>query len=294
MSASQSLDSTLMAELLTRFVRQVPTSLAVKHAQRMVPLYKAIPSEPQTILDVGCGDGSFWRAFPGSEKHSLHGIDLDADETALAKASGVFVKLMQGDISNTVPEGSYDFVIGNCSMEHVPDIHGALTNIRACLKPDGRLLLLVPAFGWTRTLRMVRAVESRSTRLGMALAGAIDGFFQHHHLYDHDTWSSLLRKSGYRVVDCQGIGGAALNSSFERYLPPAALEFFYKVAFRHYPNWPWLRPAISAAARDELLQQPVPLGAPGIVEYIITAVPDPAPSSQHQPPGKAAGQEWPT
>ena len=158
-------------------------------------------------------------------------------------------------------------------MEHVPDIHNALINIRQALRDDGRLLLLVPAFGWTRTMQLVRMMERRSTRLAMATAGAIDGFFQHHHLYDQDTWQFLLQKAGYDVLSCRGIGSPLLNALFERYLPLAFLEFLHKSVFRAYPKTQMLRRSIDTPALEALLAQPVPVETVGVVEYLIEATP---------------------
>jgi SAM-dependent methyltransferase len=172
-----------------------------------------------------------------------------------------------------MPQGPYDVALGNCSLEHVPDIHAALGNIRQALRPGGRLLMAVPAFGWARTLRSVQFLERYSNRLGMAAAGAMDGFFQHHHLYGYDTWSTLVEKSGFEVVSVEGLGAEYINWIFERELPLAFAEFVCKGALRHYPGlFRGLRRMPSRRALLEILEQPVPVNSPHRVEFILHAV----------------------
>lgn len=250
----------------------VPVSLAVRQFMRLVTLDKRLP-DGASLLDVGCGDGSFWKVFPRREALTLDGIDLNEREVALARRDGVYRNLEVGDISLKVPQHQYDFIIGNCSMEHIPNIHGALVNIRGALGTNGTLLLLVPAFGWPRELTLVRSLGRLSTRLEMAAAGALDGFFQHHHIYDHTSWRLLVEAAGYDVKHVWGMGHPALNREFEQHLPMALLEFLYKCVRHRYTRKSFHRRLPGPDFFAAMQQQPVPLGAPGLVEYMLEAVP---------------------
>lgn len=254
------------------YLKRVPVSLAVRSTMRMVALSSKLPLD-SVVLDVGCGDGCFGQLYPKTGRLTLDGIDLSVAETNLARQTGAYRDICVGDISRVVPQGSYDVALGNCSMEHVPDIHQALRNIHSALKPGGMLLLAVPAFGWSRTLRTVRFVESFSTRFGMAASGFIDGFFQHHHLYDHPTWKMVVEGNGFEVVDMKSLGGPNINWIFERELPPAFLEFVFKTAFKRYPNaLSFLRRMISREALLEIVNQPIELESPHCIEFLVHAV----------------------
>lgn len=264
-----------MDELRRRFramLQDIPLSLAVREAMRLVALQRHLPADV-TVLDVGCGDGSFWKAYPGLERLTLDGVDLNRDEVALARRTGIYRHLDVADISQSAPCRDYDFVVGNCSLEHVPNIHGALVHIRHALNPGGRLLLFVPAFGWARSLRSVQLLGRLGTRLEMAASGALDGFFQHHHIYDATSWRLLVEAAGYRVAGEWGLGAPAMNRVFEQQLPMALAEFLHKCFWKRYPGWSFHRRLPGQEFFDALAAQPVPLGAPGVVEYLLEAVP---------------------
>lgn len=261
-----------LTTLFAAYLRRVPTSLAVRSTMRMMALSKKIPLH-SAVLDVGCGDGCFGQLYPGAAQLTLDGIDLSPDELRLALGTGAYRHVQVADISRFVPEGQYDVILGNCSMEHVPDIHQAFANIYQALRPGGQLLLSVPAFGWARTLSFVGWLEKHSTRLGMASAGALDGFFQHHHLYGHQTWRLVLEGNGFEVRSVESLGGEGVNRLFERGLPPALMEFCFKTVFKHYPQLlgPFRRLPPESVLR-EVWQQPIALESPHRIEYVLEAV----------------------
>lgn len=253
-------------------VRLIPVSLAVREFMRLVTMDRCLPSGVE-VLDVGCGDGSFWKVFPRRSEVVLDGVDLNRYEVDQARRHGVYRHVEVGDISAAVPERHYDVVVGNCSLEHIPNINAALVNIRRCLRPEGRLLLFVPAFGWTRELTLVRLLDLGSPRLSMAASGALDGFFQHHHLYDSTSWRLLVEAAGYEVDQVLGMGAPVLNKVFEANLGVAMLEFLYKVLRKRYPRRSFHRRLPGGEFFAAMAEQPVALGSPGIVEYLLEARP---------------------
>ena len=266
------LDRQRLKRMWARLADNVPASLAARESMRMVVLSKLLPDEA-TVLDVGCGDGSVWRCFPGVQRLTLDGVDLNADEMRLAERSGVYRNLILADISKTQLHQTYDFVVGNCSMEHIPNIHGALAGIRGVLKPGGRLILLVPAFGWPRTMTLVSTLGLFSQRLAMAAAGALDGFFQHHHIYDSTSWRLLVENAQYEVERLEGMGSPAINQFFDQNLAPAALEFVIKRLIKRYAELSWMRKTPPENFFGELAEQPVAAIGPAVVEYVIVARP---------------------
>lgn len=258
--------------IFSQYLQRVPVSLALRSTMRMVALSKFIPDR-SVVLDVGCGDGCFGLLYPRQAEIVLDGVDLSESELKLARKTEAYRRLEVADVSKAPLGCDYDIVVGNCSMEHVPDIHAAFRNIHASLRPGGKLLLSVPAFGWARTLTLVGALDRFSTRLGMAAAGALDGFFQHHHLYGPETWRFILEGNGFNVRTVGGLGGPLLNRAFERNLPPAFLEFLFKSAFQHYPHWVGrLRRTPSRELIHEILAQPTSLENAHQVEYLIEAL----------------------
>jgi SAM-dependent methyltransferase len=271
-----------VSRIFSAYLSRVPVALAVREVTRMIAVSRLLADRqldadaPQgpglRLLDVGCGDGSFWEFFPRRAELVLDGVDLSTDEIRLARASGLYREVWAQDVSSApFPSDTYDLTLGNCSLEHVPRIHESLLNIWRALKPGGLLILCVPAFGWTKSFRSVQFLERFSVRLAMAMSGAIDGFFQHHHLYDERTWCYLVQMAGFVDIRSQGLGGQAINWAFESHLPVSYLEFAYKSVFRRYPPQGGWRHLVASEAIAELHAQPIASNSPQVVEYAITA-----------------------
>jgi hypothetical protein len=127
-------------------------------------------------------------------------------------------------------------IIGNCSLEHVPDIDGALRNLRQAAAPAGRLVMFVPTPTWAIQGRSQGFLMRHFPRLGMAFAGALNGFFQHWHVYDHRVWTSILQANGWRVEGVHGLGGRRSEFLFRLFLPSSFVAFLVKSLTGHYPN----------------------------------------------------------
>lgn len=105
---------------------------------------------PETIVDVGCGDGRMTRElalqFPGRR---VIGIDYSARAIALAKALNsdlAGIEFTRLDITRPHGLPSSDAAILMEVFEHIPpeDCREFLEGLRKLLQPDGTLLLTVP------------------------------------------------------------------------------------------------------------------------------------------------------
>lgn len=104
---------------------------------------------PGRLLDVGCGRGDLAAAFR-ARGWQVSGLDPSPAAAAAARALGVDART--GFIDGAPwPDGSFDAVIFNHSLEHIPDPVGALEHAAALLRPRGRLFVAVPDWGsWQR------------------------------------------------------------------------------------------------------------------------------------------------
>lgn len=261
----------VLKQAFAGLLEKIPGSLAVREIQRLVVLLKRIPEGSQ-VWDVGCGDGSFWKVHPYRQSLTIDGIDLNQSEVNLARSSGIYRDLVVGDVSSVEISTRYDVVVGNCSLEHIPNIHAALRNIRKAIRPDGQLMLFVPAFGWARELSYVRALRRWSQRAEMAAGGLLDGWFQHHHVYDASTWRYVIEAAGYKIKESWGLGSPATSQYFEKHFLLAASQFVTKAIFGRY-----LRLAKEAMPDEDLFlqldAQPIPVGSPNLVEYVFLCQP---------------------
>ncbi len=258
----------------TAYLRHAPLSLTLREINRLVAI-EAVSSSRGPVLDVGCGDG-FWWTLRDHDKREIYGIDISAREIAQAKTR---IKAELTDVSREEPFAGTKFeeIIGNCSLEHVPDIDAALHNLRAVAAPNARLVMFVPTPRWAYQGRLQSFLLNHAPRIAMSLSGALNGFFQHWHLYDAKVWTSLLAQHGWKVRATYGLGSARSEFLFRLFMPPAFGEFVIKSLTGSYPSKlarflpdaalaPFTR-LVRWAVTDPL----VPADSPTAYEYMIIA-----------------------
>jgi SAM-dependent methyltransferase len=255
------------------YVRHAPVSLVVREINRLIA-FAALAGTRGPVLDVGCGDGFWWTVR--DEPREVYGVDISEREIAQARTR-IHAELT--DVSRETPFPGVGFaeIIGNCSLEHIPDIDAALSHLRAAAAPSGRLLMFVPTPRWAYQGRTQSALLRYAPRLAMTLSGALNGFFQHWHLYDVKVWTRLLAQNGWRVTHSYGLGSARSEFLFRLFMPPAFGEFLVKKATGNYPSK--LAAGIPDAAIGPLVklvtwgvQDPiVSIDSPHAYEYLIAA-----------------------
>lgn len=112
-------------------------------------LLQAAPAEAH-ILEAGCGRGDIWRKnaerIPAGWQVTLTdfsaGMLEDCKVHLWQKLAERFDYQVMDIQSIPYPDASFDVVIANMMLYHVPDRAKALAQIRRVLKPDGVLLAL--------------------------------------------------------------------------------------------------------------------------------------------------------
>jgi SAM-dependent methyltransferase len=109
------------------------------------------------VLDLGCGEGRHAiTAYLTEEVHAV-GVDMSFDDLDTARSRFEDFRHAEGAgrLSLAVadgtrlpfPDASFDKVICAEVLEHVPNYHAMLGEIRRVLKPSGALAVSVPRFG---------------------------------------------------------------------------------------------------------------------------------------------------
>jgi SAM-dependent methyltransferase len=214
------------------YLRHAPLSLALREINRLIA-FEAVASGEGPVLDVGCGDGFWWTQMQQRDRE-IYGIDISASEIAQAKTK-INAELTDVSAQTPFPGVAFKEIVGNCSLEHVPDIDAALSNLRKAAAPDARLLMFVPTPRWAYQGRTQSLFLKYAPRLAMTMSGALNGFFQHWHLYDAKVWTRLLEQNGWRVKATFGLGSQRSELMFRLFLPPAFLGFITKKLTGFYP-----------------------------------------------------------
>ena len=95
----------------------------------------------ERVLELGCGTGSMWQGMTLPEGCHVTLTDFSAGmlETAKANTPHLAADYAVADAQAIpYPDASFDVVIANMMLYHVPDIAQALREIRRVLKPGGR------------------------------------------------------------------------------------------------------------------------------------------------------------
>ncbi|MEO6773020.1 MAG: class I SAM-dependent methyltransferase [Kofleriaceae bacterium] len=262
------------------YLRHAPLSLSLREINRLVAFHAFELRQPKhgPVLDVGCGDGFWWtvREDDRQKNEEVYGIDISASEIAQARER-IHAELT--DVSRETPFRGVKFeeIIGNCSLEHVPDIDAALSNLRKAASEGARLLMFVPTPRWAYQGHTQKLLLKYAPRVAMSVSGALNGFFQHWHLYDAKVWQRLLEQNGWRVETTVGLGSARSEFLFRAFLPPAFGEFVIKKLTGFYPSrLARILPDAALAPFAKLVRWAVsdpivPADSPHAYEYLIVA-----------------------
>ena len=144
------------------------------------------------MLDLGCGDGDF--ATNTFDRKIDVGMDPWLQELKQASDTDAYRLLLQGDGCNMpFPDDSFNTIISNSVLEHIPRVDDVISEVSRVLKPGASFIFCVPNQNFTHNLSISRFLE----RLGLKkLAAAYRGWFnkisRHHHCDSQAVWKERL------------------------------------------------------------------------------------------------------
>lgn len=144
---------------------------------------------PGSLLEIGCGAGTLLHEF------SQRGFVCEALETSAAALEIARYVNADGILFHQSPQtdwaGRFDYLFAFEVLEHIKDDHAALAAWHIWLKPDGVMLMLVPAHmrRWT----------------------ASDVWAGHYRRYERAGLIGLIEASGFKVKHCESYGFPLAN-----------------------------------------------------------------------------------
>ena len=184
-------------DLLWRHLQSVPAFRALLRAVE-ARFYQQFQLEGP-VLDMGCGDGHF------AQMTFAQPLDVGLDPwwgpLQKAQRSQAYQAALQGS-GDQMPFADHTFntVISNSVLEHIPDVQAVLNEISRVIRPGGRLLITMPSHLFTEYLRGAAFLEK------LGLDGPADqyrAFFnrisRHAHTDAAEEWAERLARAGFAV-----------------------------------------------------------------------------------------------
>ena len=98
------------------------------------------------ILDIGCSGGPLINLLKENGFTNTYGIDISADAINLCKKRGINNVTVMDGTKTLYKDEEFDTIIASDILEHIKNDDSALSEWYRLLKPNGKLILFVPAF----------------------------------------------------------------------------------------------------------------------------------------------------
>lgn len=131
-------------------IRRILGERGAEHRQSNPP-YRLDGVAPGKVLEVGCGAGELLAGL-AARGWDTYGIDPSAAAVAAAARRGAAVH--EGTLEDQPwPDGDFDLIVFQHSLEHIPDPLDALARAERLLDRRGRIIVDVPNWAtWQRRL----------------------------------------------------------------------------------------------------------------------------------------------
>jgi len=213
-------------DVLLDHIREVPLFRAFLRSIECGLLARQKPLEAP-VLDLGCGDGHF--AAMACDSPPRLGVDVDPDTLRAAQARGSLTGVANANADALpVAPAAFRTVVANCSIEHMDNLEGVLSEVARVMQDGGRFLFGVPSpcFGkmlfFSTMLRWLGLTKPAARYGDWFNAHSI-----HRHIHSPETWLGKLSAVGLEV------------ESWEYYMSPAGHRLFDLFHYLGIPNWIW-------------------------------------------------------
>ena len=174
----------------------------------------------QTLLDVGCGRGSFC-VSANNRRLQVAGVDFSKVALAYAKSLKQNIEFVLAD-AHSLPYSDqfFDYVVCLGSLEHFLDKKKVLKEIRRVLKSDGKVFIFLPNSYFLGHIYMVFKTGKPPDEAGQSFSE------------DFNTskgWKNLLEENGFRILYLRKyntILGSNKFSPFTKFIYNRIIKYF--------------------------------------------------------------------
>lgn len=122
------------------------TATPINLAKRIRLIQSMVDLRGKKVIDLGCGSGDYVDYFRRQMGAEAWGVEFQIDKVVAAKMNkNICDFILQGNIEKTaLPDSSFDFVLLNEVLEHVPNDDAALREAFRILGQGGILCVFSP------------------------------------------------------------------------------------------------------------------------------------------------------
>lgn len=190
--------------------RAINDYLIRKWPRNRVEAIVAVDGTGESIMDIGCGDGSLLYQYRHRYSH-LIGLEYSAERLRQAEANlaGLKFTALQGSAEeiDQLQDNSVDRIITADVIEHIPDVYAASHEMFRVLKPGGDLVINTPNIAFVKkrlVLALGRFPSTSQPNEGMGSDVLFDG--GHLHYFTYRSLRLLLERAGFEMVRPMGFG----------------------------------------------------------------------------------------
>lgn len=169
-----------------------------------------VPGEGATILDVGCGNGLLLNQFRTRYRH-LIGLEFSSQrlkQATINLSACNFTGICgSAEIMSEIETGSVDRIISADTIEHIPDVYAAASELYRVLKPNGQLVINTPNIAFLKKRALLffgRFPSTSQPNEGLGSDVLFDG--GHLHYFTFRSLTLVLQRAGFSVTHNIGYG----------------------------------------------------------------------------------------
>jgi ubiquinone/menaquinone biosynthesis C-methylase UbiE len=163
-------------------------------SESMVTL-KKLAAKANTILDVGCGEGTRLNYLAKNNKGAV-GIDVSKYAIQLANKKFPGNKHLVADCEKIpFPDGRFDLVYSAFVFEHLDNPEKVFTEMGRVLKTGGSMVIAAPNYGAPNRV----SPPSKQNRLSKLIGGLIDDFIRSKNNLNWQKVKSIATSTKYEI-----------------------------------------------------------------------------------------------
>lgn len=243
-----------LGPFVSAYLRESPLFMAIVRGVECQMLRSAGPLEGP-VLDLGCGDALF--AAIACEQPPAVGVDPSIAALREAQERYAHDTLSCGSATELPFRAeSFQTVLCNSVIEHIPGQDAALRECHRVLRPGGRLLLTTPSHHFGPMLLGARAARAVGiSGAGRAYAAWFNAHSLHYHTFSREEWQAKLESHGFTVRQSWYYLDARAHGVFDVMHYCSAWRWVHRrmsgrwVGHRAPLNWLWTRWFASLAGK---------------------------------------------